>query len=91
MLLETLLAVTMLLPRIEPALDAARELVAARVRCVLLNDSYHMISIDREKEIVLSEMLQFLAPRENDTADTRRSERVQVLPLFDKRRGNRYE
>lgn len=42
------------------ALDAARELVAARVRCVLLNDSYHMLSIDREKHTVLAEMRAFL-------------------------------
>jgi carboxylesterase len=41
--------------------EVASKVKSSRVRCVLLSDSYHMISIDREKALVLSEMLQFLA------------------------------
>jgi carboxylesterase len=41
--------------------EVAQKASARSIRCVLLEDSYHMISIDREKERVLSEMLQFLS------------------------------
>lgn len=42
------------------AFEAASRVGTSRVRCVLLNDSFHMISIDREKHAVLAEMLEFL-------------------------------
>ncbi len=41
--------------------EVACQVKSTRVRCVLLSDSYHMVSIDREKALVLTEMLQFLA------------------------------
>ncbi|NDG38951.1 MAG: carboxylesterase [Betaproteobacteria bacterium] len=44
------------------AFEVALRVNAQRVRCVLLADSYHMISIDREKHKVLAEMLDFLQP-----------------------------
>ena len=43
------------------AFEVARRVASPHVRCVLLADSYHMISIDREKHRVLSEMKDFLA------------------------------
>lgn len=42
------------------AYEVADRVGARTVRCVLLTDSYHMISIDREKQRVLAEMLEFL-------------------------------
>lgn len=43
------------------AFDVARGVHAAQVQLVLLADSYHMISIDREKHRVLAHMSEFLA------------------------------
>ena len=42
------------------AFEVASGVSSTRVHCVLLNDSYHMISIDKEKARVLSEMKDFL-------------------------------
>lgn len=42
------------------AFEAAAAIRSRTVRTVLLNDSYHMISIDREKQRVLAEMTDFL-------------------------------
>jgi len=42
------------------AFEVALRISARDVRCVLLGDSYHMVSIDREKLRVLSEMKDFL-------------------------------
>jgi carboxylesterase len=42
------------------AFEVAQRVSAARVRCVLLADCYHMISIDREKHRVLAELRDFL-------------------------------
>ena len=42
------------------AFEVARRVSARRLRCVLLADSYHMLSIDHEKQRVLFEMRQFL-------------------------------
>lgn len=42
------------------AFDVASGVSSERVHMVLLNDSYHMISIDKEKARVLSEMKDFL-------------------------------
>lgn len=42
------------------ALEVAKSVSSRRVHFVLLNDSYHMISIDREKTRVLNEMKDFL-------------------------------
>ncbi|WP_375212547.1 alpha/beta hydrolase [Aquabacterium sp.] len=44
------------------AFDVATGVRARRIRMALLNDSYHMVSIDQEKHLVLQEMQQFLAP-----------------------------
>jgi len=43
------------------AFEVAQRVASGHVRCVLLADSYHMISIDREKHRVLGEMKDFLA------------------------------
>lgn len=43
------------------AFEVARRIAARKVRCVLFGDSYHMLSIDREKHQVLAEMKDFLA------------------------------
>jgi len=40
--------------------EVASRVQSTQIRLVLLHDCYHMISIDREKDLVLSEMLQFL-------------------------------
>lgn len=62
--------------------EIAGKVNTARTRVVLLNDSYHMISIDREKETVLSEMVQFLSHSdERDQVDVEPN-RVKVLSLF---------
>ena len=42
------------------AFEVASGVSSERVHCVLLNESYHMISIDKEKARVLSEMKDFL-------------------------------
>ena len=42
------------------AFEVASGVSSDRVHCLLLNDSYHMISIDQEKARVLSEMKDFL-------------------------------
>lgn len=42
------------------AFEVASSISSKRVHCVILNDSYHMISIDKEKARVLSEMKDFL-------------------------------
>lgn len=42
------------------AFEVASSISSKRVHCVILNDSYHMISIDKEKARVLSEMKEFL-------------------------------
>lgn len=40
--------------------EVASRVSSSTIRVVLLSDSYHMISIDQEKDLVLCEMLQFL-------------------------------
>jgi carboxylesterase len=42
------------------AYEVASGVSSQRVHCVILNDSYHMISIDKEKARVLGEMKDFL-------------------------------
>lgn len=42
------------------AFEVARRVASRQVRCVLLADSYHMLSIDREKRQVLAEITEFL-------------------------------
>ncbi len=42
------------------AFEVASGVSSHRVHCVILNDCYHMISIDKEKARVLSEMKDFL-------------------------------
>lgn len=42
------------------AFEVASQVASHQVRCVLLADSYHMLSIDREKARVLAEMQAFL-------------------------------
>ncbi len=69
--------------------EVASRAQANRIRVVLLSDCYHMISIDREKERVLTEMRQFLSHSEEEARHHGPSERVNVLSLFDNRRGPR--
>jgi carboxylesterase len=57
------------------AFEVAQRVSAERVRCVLLGDCYHMISIDREKHRVLAELRDFLG------ALPHASGRAQVLSL----------
>lgn len=52
------------------AFEVAERIGARSVRCVLLTDSYHMISIDREKQRVLAEMLAFLDRERRDVQVT---------------------
>ena len=57
-----------------------RRVKAGRTRLVLLRDSYHMISLDREKQRVIDEIGGFLAlldPPRNDIE----SRRPKVVPL----------
>ncbi len=68
--------------------EVASRVQANRVRCVLLHDSYHMISIDREKEQVLSEMLQFLAQTEEPAQPATLAERPNVLSFHEHRKGS---
>lgn len=46
---------------IRSAFEVADRVHAAQVQVILLNDSYHMISIDREKHRVLAQLKEFLA------------------------------
>lgn len=69
------------------SMEVAERVKAKRIRMVLLQDSYHMISIDREKDIVLSEMMQFLAPDTRARKSPVPPERFNVLNLFEPRKG----
>jgi carboxylesterase len=69
------------------AFEVASQVQASRIRCVLLHDCYHMISIDREKERVLSEMVQFLSHSERGAHAQSLPERATVRSLFDIRQG----
>ena len=64
------------------AFDVASRVCSRVIHCVLLDDCYHMISIDREKDRVLAEMLQFLAQSDNASITARRSVPAKVVPLF---------
>jgi len=66
--------------------EIADRINANRIRVALLADSYHMISIDREKEHVLSEMLQFLSHSDESNLADANKERVKVLSLFANRK-----
>lgn len=66
--------------------EIAGRINASRIRVTLLADSYHMISIDREKEHVLSEMLQFLSVSDERNLAVSSKERVKVLSLFANRK-----
>jgi carboxylesterase len=62
--------------------EVASKIRSSRVRCILLSNSYHMISIDQEKALVLSEMLQFLdSHTESAFACTPALHPLQRLPL----------
>ncbi len=69
------------------AFDVARGVQSNNIRCILLDDSYHMISIDREKERVLSEMCQFLPRVERGVQHDAGDQRPKVVPLFEGRHG----
>ena len=69
------------------SMEVAENVQASRIRLVLLQDSYHMISIDREKDLVLSEMQQFLSAGEGARKSPTPSERLNVLNLFEARKG----
>ncbi|MGC4061337.1 MAG: hypothetical protein QM749_11040 [Aquabacterium sp.] len=67
--------------------EVANRVQAMHTRVVLLNNCYHMISIDLEKERVLSEMLQFLSHSDEWNQADAKPKRVQVLSLFGNRKG----
>ena len=60
------------------AFEVAQRVSANEVRCVILGDCYHMISIDREKQRVLTELRAFL---QRDSQDNRASGGAQLLNL----------
>ena len=43
------------------AFEVAQRVSSVRLHCVVLRDCYHMISIDREKQRVLAELVDFLS------------------------------
>ena len=43
------------------AFEVAQRVSSVRLHCVVLRDCYHMISIDREKQCVLAELVDFLS------------------------------
>ena len=49
------------------AFEVANRIQAARIRLVILSDSYHMISIDQEKDEVILEMVRFLSNSQMST------------------------
>jgi carboxylesterase len=70
------------------AYEIADKVSATRTRVALLNDSYHMISIDREKETVLSELLQFLSHGDESALQVgAREKRANVLSQYALRKG----
>lgn len=69
------------------SIEVAEAVQSRRIRMVLLQDSYHMISIDREKDLVLNEMKQFLSAGEQSCNNPTPIERVNVLRLFEPRKG----
>ena len=60
------------------AFEVAQRVSANEVRCIILSDCYHMISIDREKQRVLTELRTFL---QRDSQDNRASGGAQLLNL----------
>ena len=71
------------------AYEVASRVRASIIRCIVLNDSYHMISIDREKERVLSEMLQFLSHGDGRSEAGAFGRRSPIVSLFNPRNGTR--
>ncbi len=69
------------------AFEVAQGVSTTQVRCVLLSDSFHMISIDREKERVLGEMLQFLQHHIQRTDQGRTARASGVVSLFGSQQG----
>ncbi|HET8868998.1 MAG TPA: alpha/beta fold hydrolase [Aquabacterium sp.] len=69
------------------SIEVAEAVQSRRIRLVLLQDSYHMISIDREKDLVLNEMKQFLSAGEQSCNNPTPIERMNVLSLFEPRKG----
>jgi carboxylesterase len=69
------------------AFEAAQAIHAASVRCLLLNDSYHMISIDREKHVVLAEMQRFLDHEHGIGQQAAKKPLFQVIDLANARKG----
>ena len=63
-------------------LEIAQAVRSTQVRCVLMADCYHMISIDREKELVLGEMLQFLQHHVRQETTDAQGASARVLSLF---------
>ena len=61
------------------AFEVASRVASQQLRCVLLADSYHMLSIDREKQQVLAEMLAFLD--QQAAASTGRPGLAQLIPF----------
>ncbi len=70
------------------AFEVARNASSLNTRCVLLEDSYHMVTIDQEKDRVLSEMQQFLACSDRGIGSGDEGlAGAQVLSLLDGRKG----
>jgi carboxylesterase len=65
------------------AFEVAQRVASPHVRCVLLADSYHMISIDREKHRVLGEMKDFLS-HHHPVASARKDGIADNLVPFDR-------
>ncbi len=66
--------------------EVADRISASRIRLALLTDSYHMVSIDREKDAVLAEILQFLSHGSEKSPADRSAEPVKVHALFPNRK-----
>lgn len=62
------------------AFEVASGVSSEKVNCVLLNDSYHLISIDKEKARVLAELKQFLQVQQQD-ADATNARRSNAEPI----------
>ena len=62
------------------AYEVASGVSSSRVHCVFLNDCYHMISIDKEKARVLSEMKDFLQDPPSPDASSGAASQIVTTP-----------
>jgi carboxylesterase len=63
------------------AFEVALRVSARRVRCVLMTDSFHMLSIDHEKRQVLAELIDFLEPLASLGATVQSAPSGQLIPF----------